>query len=161
MEIIRYPADILRQKTETVSQIDQGTADLAAAMLTTMVEGHGIGLAGPQVGQLLSLFVAQDENGKPYVFINPEITGTSLETVGYEEGCLSLPGIYEEVIRPEAVQIQAWNEKGRFFKMECSGLLARVVQHELDHLKGTLFIDYLTPPKRERLLKLYEKKSRQ
>ena len=161
MEIIRYPADILRQKTQPVAQIDAGVAELAQNMLLTMSEGHGIGLAGPQVGQLLSIFVAQDENAKPYIFINPEITGTSVETVPYEEGCLSIPGVYEEVVRPEGIQVQAWNEKGRFFKLECGGLLARVIQHELDHLKGVLFIDYLTPPQRERLLKLYEKKQRQ
>lgn len=157
MEIVRYPAEILRQKTLPVTEFDASLALLAENMILTMVEGRGIGLAAPQVGQLLSVFIAQEPDGKPLVFINPEIIGTSLETVPYEEGCLSIPGMYEEVIRPEAVLIQAYNVKGRPFKKECSGLLARIVQHEADHLKGVLFIDYLSDMKRERLIKQYQK----
>jgi len=157
MEIVRYPADILRQKTVPVTEFSPALALLAQDMITTMVEGRGIGLAAPQVGQLISLFVAQQEDGKSLVFVNPEIIGTSLETIPYEEGCLSIPGMYEEVVRPEAVLVQAYNEKGRPFKRECSGLLARIIQHELDHLKGVLFIDYLSPMKRDRLLKQYQK----
>jgi peptide deformylase len=157
MEIVLYPADILRQKTVPVTDFDGQLADFVQAMITTMVGGRGIGLAAPQVNSLRSVFVAQEEDGKTAVFINPEIIGTSLETVPYEEGCLSIPGMYEEVVRPEAVVVQAYNVKGRPFKRECSGLLARIVQHELDHLKGVLFIDYLSTMKRERLLKQYEK----
>lgn len=157
MEIVLYPADILRQKTVPVTEFDPALADLAQNMIATMVEGRGIGLAAPQVGRLISLFIAQVEDGKPLVFVNPEIIGTSLETIPYEEGCLSIPGMYEEVVRPESVLVQAYNEKGRPFKRECSGLLARIVQHELDHLKGVLFIDHLSPMKRERLLKQYQK----
>lgn len=157
MEIVRYPADILRQKTLPVTDFDATLAQLADNMIATMVAGRGIGLAAPQVGQLLSLFIAQEEDGKPLVFVNPEIIGTSLETVPYEEGCLSIPGMYEEVVRPEAVLIQAYNVRGRPFKRECSGLLARIVQHEADHLKGVLFIDYLSDMKRDRLLKQYQK----
>jgi peptide deformylase len=160
MEIVHYPADILRQKTVPVTEFDAKLAQFAQDMIVTMIEGRGIGLAAPQVGQLVSVFVAQEENGKPLIFINPEIIGTSLETVPYEEGCLSIPGMYEEVVRPEAVVIQAYNEKGRPFKRECDGLLARIVQHELDHLKGVLFIDYLNDMKRNRLLKQYEKNQR-
>jgi len=157
MEIVRYPSDVLRQKTVPVTDFDDALAQLSRDMIATMIEGRGIGLAGPQVGSPLSLFVAQEAEGKHLVFINPEIIGTSVETVSYEEGCLSIPGVYEEVTRPESVVIQAYNEKGRPFKRECAGLLARIVQHELDHLKGVLFIDYLTPMKRDRLLKQYEK----
>lgn len=156
MEIVRYPADILRQKTVPVTDFDANLAQLAREMITTMVDGRGIGLAAPQVGSLLSLFIALDDE-KPLVFVNPEIIGTSLELVPYEEGCLSIPGMYEEVIRPEAVVIQAYNEKGRPFKRECDGLLARIIQHELDHLKGVLFIDHIGEMKRNRLLKQYEK----
>jgi len=157
MEIVRYPADILRQKTAPVTEFDASLGALAQEMIKTMVEGRGIGLAAPQVGRLISLFIAQETEGKPLIFVNPEIIGTSLEMVPYEEGCLSIPGMYEEVIRPEAVVVQAYNERGRPFKRECSGLLARIIQHELDHLKGVLFIDYLSTMKRERLLKQYEK----
>lgn len=158
MEIVKYPADILRQKTEKVTEINGEIFELSQAMIKTMIEGRGIGLAGPQVGKNLSLFTVQLEDDKPLVFINPEITATSLETEPYEEGCLSLPGVYADVIRPSALSIQAWNEKGKLVRMECDGILARVIQHEMDHLKGVLFIDYLTDFKRERLLKLYEKK---
>lgn len=157
MNIVRYPAEILRQKTEMVTVFDSALARFTEDMMSTMVEGRGIGLAASQVGRLISLFVAQQEDGKPLVFINPEIVGTSIETVPYEEGCLSIPGVFEDVQRPEAIIVQAYNVKGRPFKKECSGLLARIVQHEYDHLQGVLFIDYLSPMKRERLLKQYEK----
>lgn len=157
MEIVKYPADILRQPTSLVTEFDPSVALLAQSMITTMIEGRGIGLAAPQVGLPLSMFIAQEEEGKPLVFINPEIIGTSIETIPWEEGCLSIPGVYEEVIRPEAIQIQAFNEKGRAFRRECSGLLARIIQHEYDHLKGVLFIDHLSPMKRDRLLKQYQK----
>src|SRR5262245_18608918 len=125
MEIVRYPSDILRQKTVPATEFNEALAQLAQDMITTMVEGHGIGLAGPQVGSSLSLFVAQEAEGKHLMFINPEIIGTSVETLPYEEGCLSIPGVYEEVVRPEAVIVQAYNVRGRPFKRECTGLLAR------------------------------------
>ncbi len=157
MEIVKYPADILRQKTSPVTEFTKDLQQFTEEMITTMIAGRGIGLAAPQVGSLLSVFVLQVEEGKPLVFINPEITGTSVETVPYEEGCLSIPGMYEEVIRPEAIQIQAWNAKGRRIKMECDDLLARVFQHEFDHLKGVLFIDHLNAMKRERVLAEYQK----
>ncbi|MEI8094712.1 MAG: peptide deformylase [Spirochaetales bacterium] len=157
MEIVKYPADILRQKTTPVVNFDKELKEFTDAMITTMVEGRGIGLAAPQVGSLQSIFVLQVEEGKPLVFINPEIVGTSVETMAYEEGCLSIPGMYEEVVRPVAIQIQAFNAKGRRIKMECDDLLARVFQHEFDHLKGVLFIDYLNEMKRSRLLAQYEK----
>jgi len=82
---------------------------------------------------------------------------SSIETGVFEEGCLSLPGIYEDVVRPLAVTIQAYNPKGRPFRRDCTGYLARIFQHELDHLRGVLFIDYLSPMKRDRVLKQYEK----
>jgi len=157
MDIVLYPNEVLRQKTVLVTEFDAALGLFAQEMIQTMIEGRGIGLAAPQVGKLISVFTAQDEDGKPLIFINPEIIGTSLETVPYEEGCLSIPGMYEEVVRPEAVVIQAYNEKGRPFKRECDGLLARIVQHELDHLKGVMFIDYLSEMKRDRLLKQYQK----
>lgn len=160
MEIFKYPAEILRQKVEKIQELTEEITTLAERMIETMYEGRGIGLAGPQVGKLLSLFIAQTQDGKPEVFINPEITATSLETELYEEGCLSLPGLYADVMRPSAVTVQAWNEKGRLFKRDCTGLLARIVQHEMDHLKGVLFIDYLSEFKRERLLKSYGKKQK-
>jgi peptide deformylase len=94
------------------------------------------------------------------VFINPTIIGTSPEISQYEEGCLSIPGLYADVTRPEKVTVQAWNERGRPFTLDAEGLLARVIQHEYDHLEGVLFIDRLSEPKRNRLLTLYDKKMR-
>lgn len=159
MEILRYPHEILRKKSLPIKEINATINELAQSMLKTMDEYKGLGLAGPQVGQLLSIFTACNEKGEHFVFINPEIIGMSVEKVAYEEGCLSLPGVYEEVIRPECIAIQAWNEKGKFFKMEQEGLLARVIQHEMDHLKGILFFDYLSALKQKKLLQLYEKQS--
>lgn len=160
MDIVKYPAEVLRKTVSPVKDIDGNLVQFAQNMIQTMYEGRGIGLAAPQVDSELALFVVGLPDEKPLVFINPEITGTSMETNPYEEGCLSLPGLYAKVTRPSSIQIQAWNEKGRPFRMEADGLLARVIQHELDHLKGVLFIDYLSDFKKERLLKEYEKARR-
>ncbi|MFQ3547068.1 MAG: peptide deformylase, partial [Termitinemataceae bacterium] len=120
----------------------------------------GIGLAGPQVGLLQRIFIVHIEGETPRVFINPTIIGTSPEQSQYEEGCLSIPGMYADVNRPEKITIQAWNERGRPFTLDAEGLLARVIQHEYDHLEGVLFIDRLSELKRKRLIALYEKKMR-
>jgi len=109
------------------------------------------------VGRNERFFVCHLDQMDPLVFINPEIIGTSEELSSYEEGCLSIPGMYGDVKRPAVIQIQAWNQKGRPFKLEADGLLATCIQHELDHLNGVLFIDYLSERKREKLLKKYQK----
>ncbi|AEJ20445.1 peptide deformylase [Gracilinema caldarium] len=160
MEIITLGNDVLRQKALPIQDIDGQVKALAQEMIETMHRGRGIGLAGPQVGLLQRIFVVQVDGDSPRVFINPTIIGTSSEIVQYEEGCLSIPGLYADVTRPEKVTIQAWNERGRPFTLDADGLLARVIQHEYDHLEGVLFIDRLTEPKRNRLLKLYDKKMR-
>jgi peptide deformylase len=160
MEIITLGNDVLRQKALPIQDIDGQVKALAQEMIETMHRGRGIGLAGPQVGLLQRIFVVQVDGESPRVFINPTIIGTSPEIVQYEEGCLSIPGLYADVTRPEKVTIQAWNERGRPFTLDAEGLLARVIQHEYDHLEGVLFIDRLTEPKRNRLLKLYDKKMR-
>ena len=126
-------------------------------MFTAMKHDHGIGLAAPQVGLSKRIFVVDIEGDKPRVFINPEIVETSLEMSDYEEGCLSFPGLYFNVKRPESLRIQAWNEKGRPFTIEADGLLARVILHENDHLDGKLFIDRVTPLRRSRALLHYGK----
>jgi peptide deformylase len=121
-----------------------------------MHQSRGIGLAGVQVGELKRLFVTHVSGDKPRVFINPSIIGTSVEQADYEEGCLSIPGVWADVTRPEAVQIQAWNERGRPFTSTFDGLLARVVQHELDHLNGVIFLDYLSDTVRDRVMADYD-----
>ena len=156
LELVIHPNDLLRQTSSKVVDIDGELVRLTDAMIETMHEARGIGLAGVQVGRLARLFVTHVEGDKPRVFINPSIIATSLETEAYDEGCLSIPAIYADVVRPEAVQVQAWNERGRPFTMEVDGLLARVIQHEIDHLNGVLFIDHLTDAERTRALKDYD-----
>ena len=129
-------------------------------MIETLRKSGGVGLAGPQVGVKMRIFVSLTPKEGPLVFINPSIIETSSEVSPYEEGCLSLPGVWGDVIRPKSVVVQAWNPKGRPFTIEAAGVLARVVQHECDHLEGKLFIDHLPTIKRERLLARYEKLSR-
>jgi peptide deformylase len=151
---------LLRQKAVPVKNIDDEIGQIAENMLKIMYNGKGIGLAGPQVGVLKRIFVTHAEGDGPRVFINPSITWTSQELVNYEEGCLSLPGVYAEVKRPGKIKIQAWNEKGKAFTLELSGILARVVQHEYDHLEGVLFIDRINETKREKLLTKLNKYTR-
>ena len=151
---------ILRKKAATVTAFDADLKALIAGMHEAMHRGHGIGLAAPQVDRNLRVFVTQVEGDGPRSFINPEIVLTSQEEVDYEEGCLSIPGLYTQVRRPESVRIQAWNERGRPFTLEASELLARVILHEFDHLDGILFVDRLSAAKRERAMAAYLKKIR-
>jgi len=156
LDIVTFGSEILGRKAEPVTEIDDGIRTLATDMLEAMA-GKGIGLAGPQVDRALRVFVTNVEGDKPRVFINPEIVLTSQELVAIEEGCLSLPRLYLDVIRPESVRVQAWNEKGRPFTVETDGLLARVILHEYDHLEGILFIDRLKAGKRDRALFQYSR----
>jgi peptide deformylase len=157
LEIVTYGNEILTKKAQPVTDFGNGLSTLVEEMLESMRIGKGIGLAAPQVDSTLRVFVTHVEDDTPRVFINPEIILTSQEEVEYEEGCLSLPGLYLSLKRPESVRIQAWNEKGRPFSIEASGILARVMLHEYDHLEGVLFIDRLTPPKREKALAHYRR----
>jgi peptide deformylase len=158
MKIHTLGDEILRKKAIVIPDIDQSIADLAEAMIETMRAGDGIGLAAPQVGEGIRMFVCRAGNEEARIFINPEIVGTSQELLPYEEGCLSIPGIYTDIIRPARVAVQAWNLRGRPFTLEADGILARVIQHELDHLNGVLFIDHLDEKKRNRLVKQYDRK---
>ncbi len=149
---------ILRRKAEPIKNIDESIVKLADNMITTMVEGNGLGLAGPQVGLLERIFTVKLGEDDPFVFINPEIVATSPDLSTYEEGCLSIPAQYADVLRPESIQIQAWNTRGRPFTIEASGLLATVIQHELDHLNGVLFIDHISDRKRKKILGKFDMK---
>jgi peptide deformylase len=160
MDIITLGHELLRQKAEPVKTFDAALVKTAEEMLEALHEGRGVGLAGPQVGLLKRIFIVHVEGDIPRVFINPSIIETSPETVKYEEGCLSIPGIWADVIRPRIVKIQAWNERGRPFTLETEGILARVILHEYDHLEGVLFIDRLSEPKRNRVLAKLEKARR-
>jgi peptide deformylase len=157
LDIVYYPDDALRTTADPVDSINGEIAELADHMIETMQEAKGIGLAGPQVDRQSRLFVVQVPGEDPRVFINPTILETSMELGFYEEGCLSIPGIYADVKRPVAVKIQAYNGRGRRFNLEADGLLARVIQHELDHLNGVLFFDHLSDRKRDRIMRAYRK----
>jgi peptide deformylase len=152
MTILTLENDLLRQKAEPVKEIDDGIRKIAAEMLDALHAGKGVGLAGPQVGFMKRIFVVHVEGDQSRVFINPSITATSAETVKYEEGCLSIPGVWADVIRARSLRIQAWNEKGRPFTLDGDGILARVILHEYDHLEGVLFIDRLSALRRDRAL---------
>ena len=141
LDITKLGEEILRQKAEPVAEINDEIRKLAEDMLETMIEADGVGLAGPQVGKALRIFVAMADDDVKRVFINPQIIKTSEELCDYEEGCLSIPQVYESIKRPARVTVQAFNENGKPFTLEAEGLLARVIQHEYDHLDGILYID--------------------
>jgi peptide deformylase len=160
MEIITLGNELLRQKAVPVAKITAEYAKTAEKMLKALHEGKGIGLAGPQVGIMERIFIVHVEGDMPKVFINPSIIETSQETVKYEEGCLSVPGVWVELVRPKAIKVQAWNERGRPFTLEAEGILARVIQHEYDHLDGVLFIDRLSEIKRNKILAKIERRQK-
>ena len=132
---------VLRQECRKVEKIDNRLLTLIEDMIDTMYDADGVGLAAPQVGILKRLFVIDIGDG-PLVFINPEILETTGSQTG-DEGCLSVPGRYEEVTRANYVKARALNEKGEEFEIEGEELLARAILHEYDHLDGTLFVDKL------------------
>jgi len=147
---------ILRRVAVPIKNINGEIVQLAEEMIDAMIKGEGIGLAGPQVGRLERIFTLKIGDNDPMVFINPEITATSADLSVYEEGCLSIPGQYAEVKRPAELQIQAWNTRGRPFTIEVDDIMATVIQHELDHLNGVLFIDHLSERKRKKILGKFE-----
>jgi len=157
MQILTLENECLRQKALPVKKIGPEYVRIAGELLDTLHSKDGVGLAGPQVGILERIFAVHVEGDVPRIFINPSIIQTSQETLKYEEGCLSVPGIYSNVIRPRAVKVQAWNEKGRPFTLEAQGILARVILHEYDHLEGILFIDRISEQKKNRILEKIEK----
>jgi peptide deformylase len=155
LNIITLGDEQLRKHSILVPDLNGTVHTLIEQMFESMREFKGIGLAAVQVGSLYRLFITEVGGDKPRVFVNPEILETSLEQASYEEGCLSIPGVEADVLRPQRVRVQAWNEKGRPFTLDAEDLLARVVQHEFDHLNGVLFIDRIDPKKRERLVRQY------
>jgi peptide deformylase len=150
--ILIHPDPRLRKSAEPVRAIDDGVRTLAADMLATMYEAPGIGLAATQLGVMKRLFVmdcaGKDEPARPMVLINPEIVGTSEETVTSEEGCLSIPEVYEDVTRPARVRLRWLGLDGEVREEEFADRWAVCAQHEIDHLDGRLFIDYLSAVKR-------------
>lgn len=141
LEVTKLGEEILRKKAEPVPEINDEIRELAENMFETMIENNGVGLAGPQVGKSLRMFVVIADDNVRRVFINPQIIKTSTELAEYDEGCLSIPQVYETITRPAFVTVQAYNEKGKPFVLDADGYLARIIQHEYDHLDGILYID--------------------
>lgn len=161
LEVLRFPDERLRTIAKPVAEIDDSTRKIVKDMFETMAEENGIGLAATQANihqQIVVIDVSEDRSD-PLVFINPKITEQSGSTCS-EEGCLSVPHSYAKVDRAEAVTVEAFDEEGKQFAIEATGLLAICIQHELDHLKGKLFIDYLSPLKQQRIRKKLEKEAR-
>ena len=162
LPILEYPDPRLRTRAEIVTRVDDKTRSLVANMFETMYAAPGIGLAATQVNVHQRILVADvsEERDQPVCLINPEIVERDGSSVR-EEGCLSVPGIYEEVERAERIRVRALGLDGDSFEMEVDGLLAVCIQHEMDHLTGKLFVDYLSDLKRERIRKRLVKQRRQ
>jgi peptide deformylase len=162
--ILILPDQRLRAVADPIDKIDEEVKKLARDMLDTMYAAPGIGLAAPQVGELKRLVVMdlapEGEKPDPIVMINPEILKFSEETEVSEEGCLSIPELYYEVERPAEVTVRYTDLDGNVVEREAKDRLAVCVQHELDHLDGVLYIDYLSRLKRDRVLKKFEKAER-
>ena len=147
-EIFQFGSDTLRQSSSRISKVDESIRNLAKEMLQSMYSAKGIGLAAPQIGIHKELLVIdvnfEDSAAEPLILINPEITAFGSTLNSYEEGCLSIPGVYLNVVRPSTIKLKFRDEMGRPRKMKADGLLARCIQHEMDHLKGVLFVDRVT-----------------
>jgi len=157
LPILVAPDPRLKQKAARVEAVDTAIATLMDDMLATMYDAPGIGLAAPQVGVLKRVLVLDvgrdDEDRQPIRMANPEILWVSDEDNTYEEGCLSVPEHYATVVRPKAVKVRYLDENGREREIEADGLLATVIQHEMDHLDGILFIDHISALKRNMILR--------
>ena len=162
LNILEFPDPRLRTVAKPVETVDDAIRQLVADMFETMYDAPGIGLAATQVNvhQRVIVIDVSEEKNQPLVFINPEVAVLGDETADCEEGCLSVPGFSETVSRPAKVKINAINEQGEAFELLPSDLLAVCVQHEIDHLNGKLFVDYLSPLKRQRIRSKLEKEQR-
>jgi peptide deformylase len=161
LDVLRFPDERLRMVAKKIEKVDKSITVIIADMFDTMRDENGIGLAATQVDvhkQLVVMDVSENQDA-PMVFINPEITYKEGKTIS-EEGCLSVPNNYAQVERAEKITVSALDKTGAPFTLEADGLLAICIQHELDHLKGKLFVDYLSPLKRQRIKTKLEKEAR-
>ena len=163
-EILVVPNPVLKQVSEPVSKVDDELRALMDDMLETMYDAPGIGLAAIQIGVPKRVIVMDisgpDDEKAPRYFVNPEIVWSSDETAPYEEGCLSIPDIYDEVERPAQVKLKYLNYQGEEVVEDADGLFAVCIQHEMDHLEGVLFIDHLSRLKRDRAVAKVKKQAR-
>jgi peptide deformylase len=160
-DILVIPDKRLRLKSEPVKAVDKEVRALIEDMFETMYAAPGIGLAAIQIGvpkRVVTIdLTKKDDPAEPQVFINPEIVWSSDEKATYEEGCLSIPEYYEEVERPAKVRVRFTDLDGKVHEEDAEGLYATCIQHEIDHLNGVLFVDYLSKLKRDRVIKKFEK----
>ncbi|OOE15802.1 peptide deformylase [Stutzerimonas degradans] len=163
LNILEFPDPRLRTIAKPVDVVDDGIRQLIDDMFETMYEAPGIGLAATQVNvhkRVVVMDLSEDKS-EPRVFINPEFEALTEEMDQYQEGCLSVPGFYENVDRPQKVRVKALDRDGQPYEIIAEGLLAVCIQHECDHLNGKLFVDYLSSLKRDRIKKKLEKLHRQ
>jgi peptide deformylase len=163
LPILRYPDPRLHTVAKPVAQVDDRIRTLAANMLETMYASDGVGLAATQVDvhERLIVMDTSEQRDRPLVLINPEITWASAEMAVAEEGCLSVPQIYDKVERHAHVKVQALDRDGQPFELDAEGLTAVCVQHEMDHLRGKVFVEYLSSLKRDRIRTKMLKKTRE
>jgi peptide deformylase len=163
LNILEFPDPRLRTIAKPVDVVDDALRQLIDDMFETMYDAPGIGLAATQINVHKRVVVMDlsEEKNEPRVFINPEIEPLTEETEQYQEGCLSVPGFYENVDRPQKIRIKALDRDGQPFELIAEDLLAICIQHECDHLNGKLFVDYLSTLKRDRIKKKLEKAHRQ
>ncbi len=161
LSILKYPDERLRTVAQPIQQVDDALRADIDNMFELMYESNGVGLAATQVDIHRRLFIADcsEDQNEPLVFINPEITAQDGHFAN-EEGCLSFPGVYAKVERAETVTVKALDRNGEEFSLTTDGLLAICIQHEIDHLNGKLFVDYLSPLKRDRIRKKLQKEAR-
>ncbi|CAL1238937.1 peptide deformylase [Candidatus Methylocalor cossyra] len=162
LSILEFPDERLRKKAAPVTAVDEPLQRLIDDMLETMYAAPGVGLAATQVNvpkRIVVIDVSEDKNS-PLCLINPEVLEKS-GSVETDEGCLSVPGIFEKVSRASKIKVRAWDRDGNTFEQEAEGLLAVCIQHEMDHLEGKLFVDYLSPLKRQLVRKKLKKEQRQ
>ncbi|MEY5050198.1 MAG: hypothetical protein RLZZ619_128 [Pseudomonadota bacterium] len=162
LPILHYPDPRLHTVAKPVSEINQKIKQLVSDMAQTMYEAPGIGLAATQVNAHVQVIVIDlsDERNQLQVFINPEITWASEEKKVWQEGCLSVPDFYDEVLRPSEVKVKALDIDGKPFEIHADGLMAVCIQHEMDHLKGKVFVEYLSSLKRMRIAGKLKKRSK-
>ncbi|MEQ9396369.1 peptide deformylase [Haliea sp.] len=162
LDILEFPDPRLRTRAKPVDAVTDATRALIDDLFETMYAAPGIGLAATQVNvhQRLLVIDVSEDHSEPLVFINPEITVLDPDLGDYDEGCLSVPGFYETVQRPQRISVTALDRNGEPFTRELQGLLAICLQHEIDHLDGKLFVDYLSPLKRQRIRRKLEKEQR-
>jgi len=163
LSILNYPDQRLHTIAKPVASVDARIQQIVADMAETMYEASGIGLAATQVDihERIIVIDTSEERDALMVFINPELIWASPEKKSWREGCLSVPDFFDEVERPERIKIKSLNQEGQFFELEADGLLAVCLQHEMDHLQGKVFVEYLSPLKRSRISLKLKKRAKE